>query len=258
MMILQGLLHPRTYCRVYFTWTHSKTTHTLYLSQHHFPDRSSHFAQSSNYTPLAEPYFPAHWAEGTGSIMEAADMETSHYGNQSQAILMVGDHHDHPMCRGLQPGPPSQTPGGLGQRYWSVMWSPDHRNLEFLGWGSSGPSSLMHALMAQGSTGWYYSSNAQRFPIFSTDPSTSNTDVLVQDCSNSGALAMELLQSCTKPLIFSHHSEHFFKYLRWSLENSRVYGIFDARNRRSTKMCWWYVSTGLESLVVINIHMVMA
>ena len=29
----------------------------------------------------------------------------------------------------------------------------------------------------------------------------SNIDGLVQDCSNSSALAMELLQSCTKPLI---------------------------------------------------------
>ena len=41
--------------------------------------------------------------------------------------------------------PPSQTPGGLGQRYWSVSevtWPP---KLEFRRWGSSGPSSLMNA-----------------------------------------------------------------------------------------------------------------
>ena len=38
-----------------------------------------------------------------------------------------GDNYDHPLCPGLQPGPPSQTPGGLGQRYWSVgevTWPP--------------------------------------------------------------------------------------------------------------------------------------
>ena len=32
-------------------------------------------------------------------------------------------------------------------------------------------------------------------------------DGLVQDCSNSSALAMELLQSCTKPLIWGHIDE---------------------------------------------------
>ena len=39
-----------------------------------------------------------------------------------------------------------------------------------------------------------------------------NTDGQVQDCSNSSALAMELLQSCTKPSIYSfkeiHANEH--------------------------------------------------
>ena len=33
-----------------------------------------------------------------------------------EAILIVGDHYGHLLCPGLQPGPPSQTPGGLGQR----------------------------------------------------------------------------------------------------------------------------------------------
>ena len=33
---------------------------------------------------------------------------------------MGEDHYDHLLCPGLQSGPPSQTPGGLGQRYWSV------------------------------------------------------------------------------------------------------------------------------------------
>ena len=35
----------------------------------------------------------------------------------------------------------------------------------------------------------------------------SHIDALVQDCSNASALAMELLQSCTKPLIYQcYHS----------------------------------------------------
>ena len=38
-------------------------------------------------------------------------------GINPEAILMVGDHYDHPLCPGFQPGPPSQTPGGLGQKY---------------------------------------------------------------------------------------------------------------------------------------------
>ena len=37
----------------------------------------------------------------------------------------------------------------------------------------------------------------------STAKATHNIDGLVQDCSNSSALAMKLLQSCTKPSIFS-------------------------------------------------------
>ena len=59
-------------------------------------------------------------------------------------ILHYGNHrYDRPLCPGLQPGPPSQTPGGLGQRYWSVSevtWPP---KLELRRWRSSGPSSVM-------------------------------------------------------------------------------------------------------------------
>ena len=50
-----------------------------------------------------------------------------HYGNQSRGYFNGGRPHDHPLCPGLQPGPPSETPGGLGQRYWSVSmvtWPP--------------------------------------------------------------------------------------------------------------------------------------
>ena len=37
-------------------------------------------------------------------------------GINPEAILKVGDHYGPLLCPGLQPGPPSQTPGGLGQR----------------------------------------------------------------------------------------------------------------------------------------------
>ena len=64
-------------------------------------------------------------------------------GINPEAIYLGDDHYDHSLCPGSQPGPPSQTPGGLGQRYWSVSvvtWPP---KLELRRWGSSGPSSLM-------------------------------------------------------------------------------------------------------------------
>ena len=38
-------------------------------------------------------------------------------GINTETVLWWEDHNDHPLCPGLQPGPPSQTPGGLGQRY---------------------------------------------------------------------------------------------------------------------------------------------
>ena len=53
------------------------------------------------------------------------------------------DRYDRLLCPGLQPGPPSQTPGGLGQRYWcvsEVTWPPQ---MELRRWRSSGPSSVM-------------------------------------------------------------------------------------------------------------------
>ena len=37
-------------------------------------------------------------------------------GINPEAILIMGDHYGLLLCPGLQPGPPSQTPGGLGQR----------------------------------------------------------------------------------------------------------------------------------------------
>ena len=64
-------------------------------------------------------------------------------GIAPEAVKWGVDRYDRPLCPGLQPGPPSQTPGGLGQRYWSVSevtWPPQ---LELRRWRSSGPSSVM-------------------------------------------------------------------------------------------------------------------
>ena len=44
------------------------------------------------------------------------DIENDITGINPEAILIMGDHYGHLLCPGLQPGPPSQTPGGLGQR----------------------------------------------------------------------------------------------------------------------------------------------
>ena len=64
-------------------------------------------------------------------------------GINPEAVKLGVDRYDRLLCPGLQPGPPSQTPGGLGQRYWSVsevMWPPQ---LELRRWRSSGSSSVM-------------------------------------------------------------------------------------------------------------------
>ena len=69
-------------------------------------------------------------------------------GINPEAILLGVDRYDRALCPGLQPGPPSQTPGGLGQRYWSVStvtWLP---KLELRRSGSSGPSSAMRVFCA--------------------------------------------------------------------------------------------------------------
>ena len=64
-------------------------------------------------------------------------------GIDPEAVKWGDVRYDCLLCPGLQPGPPSQTPGGLGQRYWSmseVMWPP---KLELQRWQSSGRSSLL-------------------------------------------------------------------------------------------------------------------
>ena len=64
-------------------------------------------------------------------------------GINPETVKWGVDRYDHSLCPGLQPGPPSQTPGGLGQRCWSVSevtWPP---KLELRRWRSSGPSSVM-------------------------------------------------------------------------------------------------------------------
>ena len=49
--------------------------------------------------------------------MAMADLSAASItGINPEAILKVGDHYGPLLCPGLQPGPPSQTPGGLGQR----------------------------------------------------------------------------------------------------------------------------------------------
>ena len=35
-------------------------------------------------------------------------------GINPEAVLWWEDHYEHPLCPGLKPGPPSQTPGGSG------------------------------------------------------------------------------------------------------------------------------------------------
>ena len=65
-------------------------------------------------------------------------------GINPEAFRWGVDRYDRLLCPGLQPGPPSQTPGGLGQRYWcvsEVTWPPQ---MELRRWRSSGPSSVMN------------------------------------------------------------------------------------------------------------------
>ena len=69
-------------------------------------------------------------------------------GINPEAFKWGVDRYDRLLCPGLRPGPPSQTPGGLGQRYWcvsAVTWPPQ---MELRRWRSSGPSSVMWCHMA--------------------------------------------------------------------------------------------------------------
>ena len=52
-----------------------------------------------------------------------------------------------------------------------------------------------------------------------------NTNAFVQDCSNSSVLAMELLQSCTKPSIYSHYIYQYLDYQHSLL--ATVHDIYD-------------------------------
>ena len=58
---------------------------------------------------------------------------------------------------------------------------------------------------------WYNMNFAEnywcRFPYVIIKHLPEHIDGLVQDCSNPSALAMELLQSCTKPSICNLHTE---------------------------------------------------
>ena len=65
-------------------------------------------------------------------------------------------------------------------------------------------------------------------------------DGLVQDCSNSSALAMELLQSCTNPLIW-------FTLLHWHNMNImalHITGIF-----HSTFYIAWILQNHMQPLI---------
>ena len=45
----------------------------------------------------------------------------------------------------------------------------------------------------------------------------SHIDDLVQDCSNSNALVMELLQSCTNTSMYQRKAKNFWRYLTYHL-----------------------------------------
>ena len=87
-------------------------------------------------------------------------------------------------------------------------------------------------------------------------------DGLVKDCSNSNALAMELLQSCTKPLIYHDDVikwKHFPRYWPFGLRIHRsqvnslhkgqwratlMFSLIYALNKRLGKQLWgWWFET---------------
>ena len=98
-----------------------------------------------------------------------------------------------PACSQALPVKP-QGVWARGIEAWA--WSRDRRNLEFLRWGSSGLSSLMACQVLEQCPGMHINLNAYGAQELEF---TLLYDGLVQDCNNSNALAVELLQSCTKP-----------------------------------------------------------
>ena len=56
-----------------------------------------------------------------------------------------------------------------------------------------------------------YVTRTQRNKMIQYFPAAFHIDGLVQDCSNSSALAMELLQSCTKPSIFPWQTDNSYR-----------------------------------------------
>ena len=101
----------------------------------------------------ANPGYRCHQCNGPcGDRTRVADSRVrrlNHYwainitGINPEAVKWGVDRYDRPLCPGLQPSPPSQTPGGLGQRYWSVSEVTWPLQLELRRWQSSGPSSVM-------------------------------------------------------------------------------------------------------------------
>ena len=106
-----GTLHGSSPNLIYFGIVYNK------FSKFHGTGTWNHTSLTETLDPRALPEMPV--------MSELLHVLIT--GINPKAILMVGDHCDHPLCPGLQPGPPSQTPGGLGQRYWSVSvvtWPP--------------------------------------------------------------------------------------------------------------------------------------
>ena len=71
-------------------------------------------------------------------------------------------------------------------------------------------------------------------------------DGSVQDCSNSSALAMELLQSCTRPWLWSY--DHHIFIMGISITEMMVFIL-----KQALGWLWWgFFTTGLEIYDHVN------
>ena len=114
---------------------HLNTLHTHTLCRFYFIINGYQNSISCNIASIPSRDYEKYHRLKQRSPIGQSSLRTAITGINPEAILKVGDHYDHPLWPGLQPGPPSQTPGGLGQRYWSVSvvtWppkpGPDSRN----------------------------------------------------------------------------------------------------------------------------------
>ena len=74
----------------------------------------------------------------------------------------------------------------------------------------------------------------------SLEPQGSNIDGLVQDCSNSSANALELLQSCAKPLIY----QYIIQYTVWNQQTHIHIGIYSEIQYNFTSMNMQQINPG--------------